>query len=271
MHIIVLVKQVPEMEKVKFDTDKGVIDRKSAGVEINPFDLNALETAVQIKERVGGKVTALSMGPQRAEAVLREAVSRGVDQGILLSDRKFGGSDTIATSTILAAAIRKIDEFDLVIAGEMTVDGDTAQVGPQTAEFLNIPHISYITELSNINDSNLEVVCNVWNGSYKKQIAFPGLITVTKDINTPRLPSFKDKMKSRKIEITQWDYDSIKDELESELIGIKGSPTRVKKIVIPETNTRQGKVWRDSDIGEGLKEISNLCREKNIIGGEGDV
>ncbi|MEJ6951321.1 electron transfer flavoprotein subunit beta/FixA family protein [Natronospora cellulosivora (SeqCode)] len=270
MHIIVLVKQVPEMEKVKFDTEKGVINRKSAGVEINPFDLNALETAVKIKEEIGAKVTALTMGPKRAEDVLREAVSRGADEGILLSDKKFAGSDTVATSTILAAAIKKIEDYDLVIAGEMTVDGDTAQVGPQTAEFLLVPHVSYVSELCEINEDELEIACNVWNATYKKKVSFPALITVTKDINTPRLPSFKDKMRSRKAEIEEWDYDKLKEELDSDLIGIKGSPTRVKKIVVPKSNIREGKAWRDEQISQGLQEIVSMCKEKRIIGGGED-
>lgn len=267
MQIIVLIKQVPEMEKVKFDTEKGVINRKSAGVEINPFDLNALETAIQIKETLGGKVTALTMGPQRAEDVLREAVSRGADEGILLTDKIFAGSDTAATSTILAAAIKKIGDYDLIIAGEMTVDGDTAQVGPQTAEFLSIPHVSYVTGLFEIREDSIDLACNVWEGTYKKRLSFPALITVTKDINTPRLPSFKDKMRSRKAEFEQWGYDSINELIDSDLIGIKGSPTRVKKIVIPESSKREGKIWRDNNIDEGLSEILGICQEKNILGG----
>ena len=267
MKIIVLIKQVPEMEKVKFDTEKGVINRKSAGVEINPFDLNALETAVQIKEEIGGEIIGLSMGPERASESLKEAIARGADEGYLLTDSNFGGSDTIATSNVLASGIKKIGDFDLIIAGEMTVDGDTAQVGPQVAEFLNIPHISYVTNLRKIEKTNLEVTCNIWRGNYKKKIRYPGLITVTKDINTPRLPSFKDKAKARKATINKLTLEDIKEELIVDKVGIKGSPTRVKNIVIPDPVSRKGEILRGEEKEEAIKKIYNICIEKNVIKG----
>lgn len=270
MKIIVLIKQVPEMEKVKFDTEKGVINRKSAGVEVNPFDLNALETAVQIKEEIGGEVIGLSMGPERAEESLKEAIARGADEGYLLTDKNFGGSDTIATSNVLTSGIKAIGNYDLIIAGEMTVDGDTAQVGSQVAEFLNIPHIAYVTDLNKVKNSYLEVISNIWQGSYKKKIKYPGLITVTKDINTPRLPSFKDKAKARKAEINKLTYEDVKDKLILKKVGLKGSPTRVKNIVIPEPISRKGKIWRDDEIEEALDNLLEVCVEKNVIGGGED-
>ncbi len=267
MNIIVLVKQVPEMERVKFDTERGVINRKSAGVEVNPFDLNALEAAVEIKEKVGGKITAISMGPSRAENALKEAISRGADEGILLTDRSFAGADTIATSRVLSDAIKKIKNFDLIIAGEMTVDGDTAQVGPQTAEYLNIPHIAYVNKILESDDNSLEVMTTIWNASYKKKISFPGLITVTKDVNVPRLPSLRDKMKARKAEITKWGFEEINSTYSKDEMGIKGSPTKVKNIDIPTPSKREGKVWRGEDITEALDKIYEICIDKNVIGG----
>ncbi|MFA9424128.1 MAG: electron transfer flavoprotein, beta subunit, partial [Sedimentibacter sp.] len=197
MTIIVLIKQVPDMEKVKFDSEKGRIDRTSAGTEINPFDLNALEVALKIGEQTNSKVIALSMGPPQAEESLREAIARGADEGILLSDVKFGGSDVKATSTILSAAIRKIGDYDLVIAGIQSVDGDTGQVGPEVAGVLRIPHISNVESIKDFTENHIDVVSNVWEGLYLKRGKYPLLITVTKDVNVPRLPSFKNKMKAR--------------------------------------------------------------------------
>ncbi len=268
MQIIVLIKQVPEMDRVRFDSEKGVIDRKSAGVEINPFDLNALETAVQIREQIGGEITALSMGPGRAEKALREAIARGADRGILLSDKKFAGADTRSTSFTLAQAIKKLAPFDLVIAGEMTVDGDTAQVGPQTAEYLDIPHIAYVTSLDDIEVKNITVTCNIWEGSYRKRLHLPGLITVTKDINFPRLPELRAKMESREAEITRWDYSTFSSLLSPEQIGLKGSPTQVKKITIPPPIEREGQVFSGEELEKAVAALEKICREKQLTGGQ---
>ncbi len=264
MKIIVLIKQVPEMERVKFDNERGVIDRNSAGVEVNPFDLNALETAVRLKELVGGHITALSMGPSRAEGVLREALARGADKGILITDRQFGGSDTIATSATIATAISGTGEFDLIVAGEMTVDGDTAQVGPQTAELLDIPHGANVTEVLSVSENTIEVASNVWSGSFQKKLTLPALITVTKDINTPRLPSFRRKMESRTAELTHLGAAEIIPHFPLKLPGLKGSPTRVKKIVIPDQAGRSGKIYRDRE-EEALRDITALCRSKHLL------
>ncbi|MFW6016125.1 MAG: electron transfer flavoprotein subunit beta/FixA family protein, partial [bacterium] len=192
MNIIVLLKEVPDMEKVKFDREKGVIDRSSASTQINPFDLNALQAAVNIREEVGGSIQAISMGPARAEDSLKEAIARGADEGLLLTDRAFAGSDTWATSFTLAKAIEKIDDYDLIICGEMTVDGDTAQVGPQVAEFLDIPHVAFVWGIDEIKDDKIIVKSDLWNGTYLNELKLPGLLTVSKDINNPQLPSLKD-------------------------------------------------------------------------------
>lgn len=246
MKILVLVKQVPDMEKVKFDRERGVIDRRSAGTEVNPFDLNALETAMQIKEKTGGKIIAISMGPDQASDALREAISRGADEGILLSDRKFGGADVKATAKTLAAGIQKIGSFDIIIAGIQTVDGDTGQVGPEIAEMLKIPHISYAENISEISEESLQVACNLWGGTYLKEGRYPVLITVTKDINVPTIPSFKNKMKARKAEIVKWGLEDLKEFMEVTEAGLKGSATKVKKIEVPKAHKREGKLYRDN-------------------------
>lgn len=264
MKILVLIKQVPDMEKVKFDREKGRIDRSSAGTEINPFDLNALEAALQISESTGASVTAITMGPPQAEEALREAIARGADEGILLTDMKFGGSDVKATSSILAAAIKKVSSYDLVIAGIQTVDGDTGQVGPEVAGYLDIPHISNVEEIKAYSENNIEVICSVWDSQYLKKGKYPLLITVTKDVNIPRLPSFKNKMKARKAEITKWSCEDLKETIDETKIGIKGSPTKVKKIEVPPQSKREGKLYKDSD-EKAVADIMNVFKENKVL------
>ncbi|MFO7888181.1 MAG: electron transfer flavoprotein subunit beta/FixA family protein [Eubacteriales bacterium] len=264
MNIVVLIKQVPDMEKVKFDREKGVIDRKSAGTEINPFDLNALEAAVQLKRKDEDiHITALSMGPPSAENALKEAIARGADQGILLSDRNFGGADTWATSLTLAAGIKKIQNYDLVIAGMQTVDGDTGQVGSEIAEILDIPHLAYVSDIKEASDL-LRAEVDIWEGIYLKEMLLPGLLTVTKDINSPSLPKFKDKMRSRKAEITVWGYQELEEHLNGEKVGIKGSPTVVKRIEVPKESQRKGKLWRDN-MEEATDELINIFKEIKVL------
>ncbi|WP_312700136.1 electron transfer flavoprotein subunit beta/FixA family protein [Sedimentibacter sp.] len=264
MNIIVLVKQVPDMEKVKFDREAGRIDRSSAGTEINPFDLNALEAALQISENTNGKVTALTMGPPQAEEALREAIARGADEGILLTDVKFGGSDVKATSTILSSAIQKIGKYDLIIAGIQTVDGDTGQVGAEVAGYLGIPYISNVEEIKKYTAEYIEAVSSVWESQYLKKGKYPILITVTKDVNVPRLPSFKNKMKSRKAEITKWSYEDLEEVLDASKIGIKGSTTKVKKIEVPQQSKREGKVYKENN-EKAVEDILNVLKSCKIL------
>lgn len=266
MKILVLVKQVPDMEKVKFDREKGVIDRKSAGVEVNPFDLNALETAVEIKEKTGGEIIAISMGPDKAADALKEAISRGADEGILLSDRKFGGADVKATAKTLVAGIKKSGDFDLIIAGIQTVDGDTGQVGPEIAEMLDIPHISYVENIHEIDEEKIQAACNLWGGTYLKEGGYPLLITVTKDINIPRIPSFKDKMKARKAEIVKWGLEDLKEFMEETDTGLKGSATKVKRIEVPKEHKREGQVYRD-DINKDFNVIYSELIQNRVLEG----
>ena len=264
MKIVVLIKQVPDMEKVKFDREKGVVDRKSAGTEINPFDLNALEAAITIKEEIGAEVVALSMGPPSAESALKEAIARGADRGILLSDRKFGGADVKATAYTLTAGIKEIGEFDLVLAGMQTVDGDTGQVGSEVAEMLNIPHICFVEKIEEVTDKYITAVTDIWDGVYVKKMQLPGLLTVTKDINNPRLPSFKNKMKARKTEIPVWGLEQMSRYIDENGAGLKGSATVVKKIEVPEAVHREGKMWREN-IDAALDEFTEILKDKKIL------
>jgi electron transfer flavoprotein beta subunit len=243
LRIVVPVKQVPDMTAVKFDTDKGTVDRSSASAEINPFDLYALEAAVQLKEKAGGTITAISMGPPNADAALRDAISRGADRGILLTDRAFAGADTLATSYTLAAAVKKLDGFDLIICGEKTVDGDTGQVGPEMAEHLGIPHIAYVSKVEGATDK-ISVVCDMEREQYHFASPFPVLLTVTKDVNSPRLPSFRDKSNARKATIDVWTAADLATVADKDKFGKSGSPTWVSKITIPGEEGRKSKIYR---------------------------
>ncbi len=238
MHIIVLAKQVPDIEKVQFDKSTNWVDRKSADLEINPFDLNAIEAAQQMKEKLGATVTAISMGPPTAEAVLRECIARNADRGILVTDDKLRGSDTLATSYALASAIKKVGDFDLILCGEKTVDGDTSQIGPQVAERLGIPHMSFVSEISDVSEDKINVTIETASGSLRTECPFPVLITCTKELNTPRLPTLKDKMRARKTETEKWSAADLP--VDESKLGPHGSATKVEAITVSPEKKRKG-------------------------------
>ena len=263
--IVVPIKQVPDIGAVKFDTKKGRINRTSAPGEINPFDLNALEAAVEIRGKLGGTITAISMGPRQVELSLRDALSRGADRAILLVDREFAGADTLATSYTLASAIRKLGKFDLIVCGEKTVDGDTGQVGPQIAEHLSIPHVAYVSKVE-VRGKKLVVACEIEDNRYLIEAGFPLLITVTKDINMPRLPTFSDKLKARKAEIEIWTAANLSSLADKEKFGLKGSPTKVNKVTIPTEEGRKGEIFRGA-ADEAVQKIGDALEEGGILGG----
>ena len=265
MRIIVPIKQVPDMSQVKFNTEEGRIDRSSAGAEINPFDLNALEAAVEIRDKTQGTITAISMGPPSAESALRDALSRGANDAILLEDRIFAGADTLATSYTLAVAIKKLGEFDLIICGEKTVDGDTGQVGPGIAEHLGIPHVAYVSEIKEVGE-RMAVVCELDDDRYLIESGYPLLITVTKNINTPRLPAFSDKLKARKAQIEIWTAADLSSVADMSRFGLHGSPTRVHKIMVPTEQGRKGEIFRDIT-DEQIRKIVDAFEERQIIKG----
>lgn len=265
MKLIVLMKQVPDIEEVKFDMEKGRVDRSSADTQVNPFDLNALEAAVRLKEEHGGNVTVISMGPPQAESALKKALSRGADRAILLTDRKFAGADTWATSFTLAKAIEKIGNFDLIICGEKTIDSDTGQVGPEVARILNIPQITFVPEVMGVEGEEVKVKTEMWDGTYLKNLSFPGLITVTKDVNEPRLPSLKDKLKAKKAEIEKWTVDEFEG-VDPKKFGARGSPTSVKEIEIPEKEEHKGERIEGGP-HECAEALLQKLKEKGILEG----
>lgn len=265
MHYIVLIKQVPEIEDVEFDMETGRIDRSSAATQVNPFDLNALEAAVSLKEEQGGTITVISMGPPQTESTLRKALARGADRAILLSDKAFAGADTWATSFTLSKAIEKVGTFDLILCGEKTIDGDTAQVGPEVARILNFPHVAYVSGVKEANGESITVKTEMWEGTYIKKLNFPGLLTITKDANEPRLPSLKDKLDAKKAEIEIWDSNTFKD-VNPELFGIKGSKTTVGNVEIPEEEERKGEMLKGTP-KECAKTLIEKLRRKSVISG----
>jgi electron transfer flavoprotein beta subunit len=231
MNIVVCIKQVPETTEVRINPETNTLIREGVKSIINPFDMYAIEEGVRLKERFGGKVTAITMGPPQAEAALREAVSMGVDEGILICDRAFAGSDTWATSYTLAGAIQKAGSFDLIICGKQASDGDTAQVGPGISTHLDIPQVTYVKKIEEVKDKTMRVERMMEEGFEIIETPLPALLTVVKEINEPRLPSLKGMMRAKQAKITLWTQKELN--LDPQKIGLCGSPTQVVKIFTP--------------------------------------
>lgn len=232
MHFIVCLKQVPEGTEVEIDPETGVLKREGADAKMNVYDAHALEAAVRLKEELGGTVTALTMGPPQAEAVLREAFMLGADQAYLLSDRAFAGADTLATSYTLAEAIRRMPPFDVIFCGMQTTDGDTAQVGPEIAELLGIPHVSYITRIQEMRAGSLIVDAETGYGIQTLRLKLPCLVTLTRSANQPRLPSYRLKQQTKDWPITVWSHRHLAG-ADPSRFGLRGSPTQVERIFPP--------------------------------------
>jgi electron transfer flavoprotein beta subunit len=257
MNIIVCIKQVPNTTDVKIDPVKNTLIREGVESVINPFDTYAIEEAVRLKERFGGKVTVITMGPPQAESALREAISLGCDEGILVSDRKFAGSDTWATSYTLSCAIRKIGAFDIILCGKQASDGDTAQVGPGISTHLDIPQVTYVKKIEEIKDNKARVERMTEEGYDIVESPIPCLFTVVKEINNPRLPSLKGMMRSKSAKILQWTAADISADPKN--LGLDGSPTRVVKIFTP--TPRKGGEMIKGDTGEVSQKVAELLRD----------
>lgn len=231
MRIIVCVKQVPDMTDAKMDRKANTIIRHGTSSIINPYDIHAVEEAIRISQHSCGIVTALSMGLYTAVDMLRNLIAMGVHEGVLLTDRAFAGSDTLATCYTLSKAIEKIKEYDLVLCGKQTVDGDTAQVGPGLAEKLKIPHVTNVVKIHKITPGKVLCQRKVDNGYELIRIPIPAVITVDKGINIPRFPDIKGIRAMKTAGINIWNAEDIG--CEHDRIGIKGSPTQVVKTFIP--------------------------------------
>jgi len=234
LNVVVCVKQVPATNEVKMNKETNTIIREGVESIINPFDMYAIEEGLRIRENLGGNVTVLSMGIPSVAEQLKEAIALGVDDAILLSDRTFAGSDTLATSYALSMGIKRIGKYDLIICGKQATDCDTAQVGPSLAEKLGIAHTTYVKKIEEIKEGYIRCQRMTEDGYEVIEMPLPALITVVKEINEPRLPSLRGMMKAKKANINIWTASEV--DANPELCGLKGSPTQVVKTFVPEHN-----------------------------------
>ena len=258
MNILVCIKQVPASSQVKVDPDTGNLLRSSKDTKLNPYDEYALETALQIRNITGGKVSAITMGAPFSEEILKEAYGFGVDESYLLTDPAFAGADVLATSFALSQAIQLIGPFDLIICGRQTTDGDTAQVGPSLAEHLGIPHVSWVSKIVEVKTDKLVVEQDMGDLSADAAMAYPCLITVEKNIFRPRLPSYLLLKQAKERPIKKLSVSDMPSK-DTKRYGLTGSPTQVERIYPPESIT-------EAEIFKGTgEEVANLVFDKLTV------
>ena len=262
MKIIVCMKQVPASSKVDIDPETGNLKRGSAGQRTNPYDLYALECALQIREKTGGTVTVLTMGPGQAESMIRDAYSRGADEGVILSDRKFAGSDVLATSYTLSQGIEMLGGADLILCGRQTTDGDTAQIGPAIAEHLHIPHCAWVSAIEEADAEQITLKQDFGSVTQISRMNYPCLVTVDKDICVPRLPSWRltKETQDRPVRVVTFD-DLPRPDLTR--FGAVGSPTRVERIFAPEAGAAS--VVLEGSAAEKADQLTKLLAERKYI------
>ncbi|MBU0650953.1 electron transfer flavoprotein subunit beta/FixA family protein [bacterium] len=258
MHIVVCIKQVPDTTNVRINPETNTLIREGVESIINPFDTYAIEEAVRIKERHGsGKVTVISMGPPQVQTALRDALALGADEAVLLSAREFAGADTWATSYTLAKGIKKLGHTDLIICGKQAIDGDTAQVGPGIAVHLNLPHIAFVKKIEQIDKTKAKMERMMDEGYDVLEISLPAVISVVKEINEPRMPSLKGKMRAKSAEIKILTNKELG--LNEKEIGLNGSPTQVVKIFTPPAK-EGGEIFH----GEAQETVGKLLDRLNF-------
>ena len=264
MKIVVCIKQVPDTVEVKIDPKTGTLIRDGVPSIINPDDKTGIEAALQLKEKMAGStVTVVSMGPPQADVALREALAMGCDEAILVSGREFGGSDTYATSGILAAALKTLD-YDVIITGRQAIDGDTAQVGPQIGEKLQIPQVSYVEEIKEVAADHLVVRRQFEDGYHIIKIKTPCLLTAIAELAEARYMSVRGVVESYEKDIKVLGFEDLKDNLELDMIGLKGSPTNVYQSFTKELKGA-GTVLNNVSAEEAVKAIIDKLEEKHII------
>ncbi|MBS7228655.1 MAG: electron transfer flavoprotein subunit beta/FixA family protein [Eubacteriales bacterium] len=263
MNIVVCVKQVPDTTEVKLDPVKGTLIRDGVPSIINPDDKAALEAALCIREQAGGKVTVVSMGPPQADVALREALAMGADEAILVTDRAFGGADTWATSYTIASAIKKLD-YDLIIAGRQAIDGDTAQVGPQIAQHLGLPQVSYVENIEAVNERSIVLRRQFEDRYHIVEAQLPCLITVLSELNKPRYMSVSGVFDAyREKKVARITLADLEDVIDKSNIGLGGSPTRVKQSFTKQPKGKGEKFETDAD--DAVRIIVEKLAEKHLI------
>ena len=267
MNICVCMKQVPDTNEIKVDPVTHTLIRKGVPSIVNPFDTYAQEVGVRLKEASGGKLIVVSMGPEQAKEAIKSCLAVGADGGYLISSRNFGGSDTLATSYILSEAIKAIEEkeglkFDLILCGKQATDGDTAQVGPEIAEHLGLPQITYALE-AKLTENGLEVIKEGEDENQRLSISLPCLLTFTEPAFDPRYPTLKRKLAANRAEIPVLGEDDF-PEIDKSRIGLKGSPTRVKSTFVPPKKQGGVKIQEESDKASAQR-LFSLLSEAHII------
>ncbi len=264
MKIVVCAKQVPDTTEVKLDPKTNTLIRDGVPSIINPDDKAGIEAALQLKEKVGGTVTVVSMGPPQADAALREALAMGCDDAILVTDRAFGGADTWATSSTIAAALKKL-EYDVIITGRQAIDGDTAQVGPQIAEHLGIPQVSYAEEIMEATEGKIVVKRQFEDRYHIIEVKTPCLITALAELATPRYMTVHGIFDAyREKEVKVWTLEELKDTVDMANIGLKGSPTNVKQSFTKQAKGK-GLYYKDLSAEEAVETIVAKLEERHII------
>jgi len=265
LHAIVCIKSVPDTTQVRFDPETNTLMRGEVESTINPFDMYAIEEALRLKEAQGGTVTVLTMGPPQAEKELRDALAMGCDEAVLLSDVAFAGSDTWATAYTLAQAIRTIGDYDLVLCGKQAMDGDTGQVGPGIANQLAIPQLTYVFRLKEIDLTNRRIVVErlLEEGREIVEARLPAVLSVVKDINSPRYPSLRALRKARRKQIPTWTPAQLRDCTAANL-GFDGSPTKVIKVFSPPQRDGRAEIFEGDEKECAARLAAKLIEERLI-------
>ena len=262
MKILVCVKQVPGSSNVEVDPVTGVLKRSGIKSKMNPYDLYGIETALELVERFGGSVESLTMGPPQAKEVITETVCMGAKSGVVLSDRKFAGADVLATAYTISQGIKIAGEYDLIICGKQTTDGDTAQVGAEVSEYLGIPNVANVLSVDDVKDGKIYVTASLDEKVVKMSVKLPCLISVDGDINTPRLPSYKIKKALPEDAVKMLTFADFDDQ-NPDNYGLTGSATQVERIFPPEKNTEKQSIEGDSTAQAAA--LYELLRAKKII------
>jgi len=265
MRIIVPIKQVPETNAVKMDEATGTMIREGVEAIVNPLDLYAIEIAIRLREAHGGEVLAVSMGPPKAVKAIKEAVAMGCDGGVLVSDRAFAGADTWSTSYVLSEAVKTLGEYELIICGERATDGDTGQVGPGIASWLDLPVATYVSKVESASADVCRCQRLVEEGYETLDVAMPAVLTVVKEVAEPRLPTLRGKQKARKLDVAT--LGPAEMTVRREYLGLNGSPTRVVKIFRPKL-ARQCRMFTASDeksVDQAADALAGFLKERELI------